>query len=73
MPQGSTDKWKFDICCEFDCSADYAKSHGVDCGWDFTKPPCIFTGEHQILNLDISLDELSDKSNGGHNGKKTNG
>jgi len=54
MPQGSTydEKgnlvWKFDICCEFDCNEEYAK---VDCKSDFTKPPCIFHGEHRELNL----------------------
>ena len=58
MPQSSSvDEngkviWKFDICCEFDCSVDFAKKHGCDCKGDFTKPPCMFYGEHQELNLE---------------------
>lgn len=44
--------WKFDICDEFDCTIEYAKSCGADCKGDFTKKPCIFLGEHNELNLE---------------------
>ena len=57
MPQGSRYKdgkleWPFDICIEFDCNIEYAKSCGRDCKGDFTKPPCMFLGEHKALNLE---------------------
>lgn len=57
MPQGSKyDEegnlvWQFDICTEFDCTIEYAKRHGHDCGGDFTKKPCMFLGEHKVMNL----------------------
>ena len=62
MPQGSKyDEngkliWKFDICCEFDCNTKYAKENKIDCGGDFTKPPCMFYGEHKELNLEPEYD-----------------
>jgi hypothetical protein len=56
MPQGSKlDEngnviWPYDICCEFDCNIEHAARYGVNCGGDFTKPPCMFLGEHKELN-----------------------
>ena len=56
MPQGNkvdengVEIWPYDICCEFDCNIEYAKKNGIDCKGDFTKPPCMFNGEHEELN-----------------------
>lgn len=42
---------KYYICAEFDCGPDYCKKvTGKDCNEDYTKEPCIFLGEHNILN-----------------------
>ena len=69
MPQGNVvDKdgkeiWQYDICCEFDCNIEYAnKICKIDCKGDFTKPPCMFFGEHRYLNLKEGQDEISEKS-----------
>lgn len=67
MPQGSRyDEngkllWQFDICTEFDCNTDYAKTCGVDCGGDFTKKPCMFLREHEELNLSALNEILGEK------------
>ncbi len=60
MPQGKSYDaegnvvHEYDICCEFDCSPEWAK---VECNYDFTKPPCIFNGEHLHLNQPKELKE----------------
>lgn len=57
MPQGSFYDaegnlvWKFDICVEFDCNEEFAKTQGCICGGDFTRKPCMFNGEHLEMNV----------------------
>jgi hypothetical protein len=57
MPQGNVvdengkEVWPYDICCEFDCNVEFANKQGCDCKGDFTNKPCMFNGEHRLLNL----------------------
>ena len=52
------EKFKFDICDEFDCTAEYClRNLGFECNGEFWKECCIFYGEHIELNTEKYYNE----------------